>query len=53
MKGRYYFLSLLTMIIAIFSLTTFTSCKDENEDDGWVQTYPSDENYMPFEIKMP
>ena len=39
------------MIIAIFSLTTFTSCKDENEDDGWVQTYPSDENYMPFEIK--
>ena len=51
MKGRYYFMSLLAMIIAIFSLTTFTACKDNNEDEEWIKIYPSDENYEPFEIK--
>lgn len=40
------------MIIAIFSLTTFTSCKDEEEIDenGWVKTYPKSENYEQFTV---
>lgn len=41
---------LLAIIIAIIPLATLTSCKDDSEDDGWVKTYPSDENYNPFEI---
>lgn len=42
---------LLAIIIAIISLATLTSCKDDSEDDGWVKTYPSDESYIPFEVK--
>lgn len=51
MNKKNLLMSLFAMIIAIFSLMTFTSCKDDNEDDGWVKTYPRDESYEPFEIK--
>lgn len=51
MNKKNLIMSLLAMMIAMFSLATFTSCKDDNEYDGWVKTYPTDESYEPFEIK--
>ncbi len=51
MNKKNLLMSLFAMIIVIFSLTSFTSCKDENEDEEWVKTYPSNESYEPFEIK--
>ena len=41
------------MMIAMFSLATFTSCKDEEEEideNGWVKTYPESENYDKFTV---
>lgn len=55
MKQKYFLLSLIAMIIALFSLATFTSCKDKDEEyideNGWIKTYPNTENYQPFDIK--
>lgn len=50
MNKKNLLMSLFAMIIAIFSLATFTSCKDDNEDEEWTKIYPSEENYNPFEI---
>ena len=51
MKGRNYLWSLFAMTVVIISLMTFASCKEETENYEWMKTYPSNENYTPFEVK--
>lgn len=53
MNKKNLIMSLLAMMIAMFSLATFTSCKDEEEEideNGWVKTYPESENYDKFTV---
>ena len=52
MKKKYNLWSFIAIVIAMLSFTTFTSCKDEEDIDenGWIKTYPSEEDYKPFNI---
>lgn len=50
MKQRRIF-NLVALFFVMFTISVVLSCKDEEEDGEWIISYPTTENYTPFEIQ--